>query len=319
MQLSFMEEIVSVMLSAGKTAVDMALYTLLPIMVIMMAIMRLLDSWGVLAKLAALSQPIVKPFGITGLGVFAAIQMLFIGFAAPIATLLMMESRGVSARHIAATLAFFLPMSQANASFPMVVEGLDVGMSLITSVIGGLVAAMLTYYLLANRPEWDHESSSAQLDRLPDENEEKRSPMTIMAEGGAEGLKIVWNAIPMLVLALFFVNVLKAVGAIPYISAVLAPIFALVGLSEAAVLPVVTKFIAGGTAFMGIALEQLQAGALTSVELNRLAGFALNPLDLAGIALYSAVGKKTAMVMRVAVIGGIIGMIVRGAIHFVLY
>lgn len=315
-----MEEIVGVMLSAGKTAVDMALYTLLPIMVIMMAIMRLLDEWGVLAKIAMLLQPLVKWFGITGLGIFAGLQVLFIGFAGPIASLLMMESRGVSPRHIAASLAFFLPMSQANASFPMVVVGLDIGTTLITSVIGGLVAATVTYYWLANRPEWNQETlSETQLNALPVESEEKRSMMTVLAEGGAEGLKIVWNAIPMLLLALFFVNVLKAVGAIPYISLVLAPIFGLVGLSEASVLPVVTKFIAGGTAFMGVALDQLQTGVMSSVELNRLAGFALNPLDVAGIALYSAVGKRTAMVMKMAVIGGLVGMLVRGVIHFVLY
>jgi spore maturation protein SpmB len=61
-------------LHAGRSAVDVALYTLLPIMVLMMIVMRALEASGALEKIVALLKPFVRPFGLTGLGVPAMIQ-----------------------------------------------------------------------------------------------------------------------------------------------------------------------------------------------------------------------------------------------------
>ena len=71
-----MEQVVEVILVSGKAAIDMALYILMPIMVVMLAVMKLLDTKGVLAFLARVLTPFVKVFGVPGLGVFALLKML---------------------------------------------------------------------------------------------------------------------------------------------------------------------------------------------------------------------------------------------------
>ena len=141
-----MEIIVDVILKAGRSAVELSLFILLPVMVVMLSLMRLLEAKGVLDWLVAKLAPLLKPFGLTGLGVFAALQINFVSFAAPIATLTMMDQRGASGRHIAATLAMVMAMAQANVVFPMLAMGLQFGRVLFFSLLGGLVAASATYY-----------------------------------------------------------------------------------------------------------------------------------------------------------------------------
>ena len=66
-----MEQIINVILDSGRSALDMALYMLLPIMVIMLAIMKLLDAKGILAWISNLLAPISRLAGIPGIGIFA--------------------------------------------------------------------------------------------------------------------------------------------------------------------------------------------------------------------------------------------------------
>ena len=69
----------------------------------------------------------------------------------PIATLAMMEQRGTSDRHLAATLAMVFAMAQANAALPMMTMGLD---SRRRSCFPGdrqPVAAAATYYVFGHR------------------------------------------------------------------------------------------------------------------------------------------------------------------------
>jgi len=61
-------------------------------MVVMMALMKLLEAKGVLAFVAKVLTPVLKPFGIPGIGVFAILQSLLVSFAAPVATLSIMEA-----------------------------------------------------------------------------------------------------------------------------------------------------------------------------------------------------------------------------------
>ena len=96
-----MERLVEVVLQSGKSAVDLTLYVLLPVMVVMMAVMRLLEAKGVLAFVARLLAPVVRPFGVPGEGVFAILQMLLVSYAAPVATLAVMEKSDTSRRGIA--------------------------------------------------------------------------------------------------------------------------------------------------------------------------------------------------------------------------
>ncbi|MDS4031422.1 MAG: nucleoside recognition family protein, partial [Candidatus Contendobacter sp.] len=110
---------IDILLPAGRAAIDLALFVLLPVMVVMLSLMRLLEAKGLLDWGVARLTSAARPFGLTGLGLFAALQINFVSFAAPVATLTMMEQRGTSDRHLAATLAMVFAMAQANASLPL--------------------------------------------------------------------------------------------------------------------------------------------------------------------------------------------------------
>ncbi len=312
-----MEQLVEVILASGRTAIDMALYILMPIMVVMLALMKLMDAKGILAFFARLLSPVVKVFGIPGLGVFALIKMLLVSFSAPVATLSLMNSNGIAKRRIAATLAMLLCMSQANVVFPMMAVGLNMPVAIATSLIGGLFAASLTYYLLMPRDQ-EAEQEALVEPEIPAKSERKTA-MQILADGGQEGMRITLAMLPMLMLALCLVNGLKATGVIDLMSELLAPLMALLGLPEAAVLPLVTKYIAGGTAFMGVTLDLMDQGLITANELNRMVGFATNPLDIVGVAVLVAAGSRVGEVARVAVIGGLAGMFLRGILHLIIF
>jgi len=85
----------------------------------------------------------------------------------------------------------------------------------------------------------------------------------------------------MLVLSLSVVTLLRALGAIDLLTAVLRPLPELLHINPELILPTLSKYLAGGTAMMG---ELLRDGQLGSAELNRSIGFLLNPLDVPGLA-----------------------------------
>ncbi len=309
-----MESVVTIILESGRTAIDIALYTLLPIMVVMLALMKLLEEKGLLAWIANHLSPFVKVIGLPGLGLFAMLKLLFVSFSAPMATFVVMAKNGTSLRHIAATLAMVFTMSQANVIFPMVAVGLDLPVILISSLIGGLSAAAFTYYLLAKKADWEAENIVDD-GTEPSVEENRRSAVQILSEGGHEGLKLAINAIPMLILAICFVTVLRTSGAIAGIGFLVGPLLELVDLPAIAVLPIVTKFIAGGTAFMGVTVDLMNQGQLTVVDLNRMAGFVVNPLDIVGVAVILMAAEKLRYVAKVALLGCLFGIFVRGVIH----
>nr|WP_207758387.1 nucleoside recognition family protein [Aliamphritea spongicola] len=295
----------------------MALYLLMPVMVVMLALMKLLEAKGVLAFVANRLSPLLKLFGIPGMGVFAIVKILFVSFSAPVATLAVMDKDGTARRSIAATLAAVLTLSQANVVFPLAAVGLDLGMMMLTSVIGGLVAASATYYWFARQPVWqdgNQEDQSVEAARKT-----PKSIMQIMSDGGQEGIKIVISSIPLLILAILLVNVLKLTGAIEGITWLLSPLLELLALPEAAVLPIVTKFIAGGTAMMGVTLDLLDQGLLTVTDLNRIAGFAINPFDVVGVAIIISAGARVRQVAKAAIMGATVGVLVRGVLHLLIF
>lgn len=312
-----MEQIITLILESGRTAIDMVLYTLLPVMVVMLALMKLLENKGVLGWISNKLSPILQLFGMSGLGVFAMLQILFVSFNAPVASLAIMAKDGSSRRTIAATLAAVLTMSQANVVFPMAVVGLNLPVIMATSVLGGLIAATATYYWFARQSALDDDYRHA-AHQAPELHEQKNI-IQILSDGGQEGVKIVLASIPLLILALCFVNILKVTGAIELLTALLAPALALIGLPESTVLPIVTKFIAGGTAMMGVTIDLLNQGAMSAVDLNRIAGFVISPFDVAGVAILLAAGKRVAAVARAAMLGALVGTIVRGGLHLLIF
>lgn len=309
-----MEQIVQLMLQAGNTTVDLSLYVLLPVLVIMMALMKLLEARGVVAGVSRILAPLLNRFGIPGLGVFAALQLLFVGFVAPIASLRLMENNGTSRRGIAATLAMVLAMSQANVVFPMAAIGLNVGGVLLISSAGGLVAASTTYFVFTRNL-----GSDSIVGTLDIRRDTKTSTLNLLINGGQEAVDIVIKSIPIILIAIFCVNLIQFFGVIGLFERLTMPLFNFFGLSSTAVILIFTKFMAGGTAMLGVAMERVQDNAISVAEINRLAGFMINPLDMVGVSILASAGQKTASVVRAALAGAFCGILLRAVLHLIFY
>jgi spore maturation protein SpmB len=311
-----MIEVADLILRSGSAGVELALFVLLPVMVVMLTFMRLLEAKNVLDKLVGLMAPVLGPLGIPGLGVFALIQILLVGVAAPLATLAMMDKSGASRRHIATVLALVMASAQANVVFPMAAYGLQVGFTILVSILAGLVGATFTYHVFARH--------------LPDEDEppepqpkhpvaeDTRGVLSVINRAGREAFAISVGAIPMLILALLLVNVLRAAGVVDVLESVFAPLFETAALPSATILPIITKFIAGGTAMRGVMTDFLQEGLSSVPDFNRLAGFLIHPFDVAGVAILLSAGPRVASVLRPAIYGAVVAIVLRSLAHYLL-
>ncbi|OJV65204.1 MAG: nucleoside recognition family protein [Clostridiales bacterium 38-18] len=326
-----MEKVIQMMLESGKVGVELSLYTILPIMVIMMAIMNVLDKKNILSWIAKGVAPLMLLFGLPGLGVFAILQILFISFAAPVATLKIIDQDDtISDASLAATLAAILVMAQANAVFPLTSVGLNLPVGIATSLVGGLIASLIAYKLLKGKEAKQSDKNSIETHHLNKDDSEKKlealeathkkkSIIALLFDGGESGLAIVLKSIPPLIIAVFLVNVLKTAGVIGILETILSPVLTAIGIPSVAVLPIVTKFIAGGTAMMAIILDLMKQGLMTAQELNRVAGFTLNPLDPVGLAVLVATGPRVAKVAKPAILAAVVGIIIRGILHLIIF
>ncbi|ARJ66736.1 nucleoside recognition family protein [Magnetospirillum sp. ME-1] len=305
-----MNTLITIVLPAGRSAIELSLFVLLPIMVVMLSMMRLLEAWGVLDWLVGKLTPILRPFGLTGLATFAAIQVSFVSFAAPAATLAMMEQRGTSDRHLAAAFAMVLAMAQANAAFPLGALGLSVVPVLGVSLLGGLLAATIAYHVAGRGLSAEEQVLDETLKHPVAEN--AKGVVDVINRAGAEAFRIAISAIPMLVVSLTVVTALRQAGAIQALTN------ALPFIDPDLILPAVTKYLAGGTAMLGIVDELARTGHLSAAQLNAWAGILIHPLDFPGVAVLMAAGPRTARVWKPAVLGSLAGIALRGALHLAL-
>ncbi len=302
-----------ILLPAGRSAMDLALFVLLPLMVAMLALMRLLEAKGLLDWIVARLAPAVRPFGLIGLSLFAALQINLVSFAAPIATLAMMEQRGVSDRHLAATLAMVFAMAQANASLPLAALGLHLGPTLLFSALGGLVAAAVTYHGFGRRLSEEEHVADDTLHHATAEG--AKGVLDVINRAGAEAFKITIGAIPLLVLSLVFVTALRQFGAVDALTQGLTPLLGALDIDPALILPTVVKYLAGGTAMLGTVDEMLRHGQFSAALLNQGAGFLINPLDVPGVAILVSAGRRVAGVWKPAALGAVVGIAVRTLCH----
>ena len=308
-----MDILIDIILKAGRSAIELSLFVLLPVMVVMLSLMRLLEARNALEWLVARIAPLLKPFGLTGLGVFAALQINFVSFAAPIATLAMMAQRGTSERHLAATLAMVFAMAQANAALPMMTMGLDFAPTLLFSVIGGLCAAAATYYLFGRKLSPQEGPLDETLHHRSAES--AKGVLDVINHAGAEAFKIAVGAIPMLVLSLVAVTALKRFGVIDLLTQGLTPLLAAASIDPRIILPALTKYLAGGTAMMGVVDEMRRAGQMSVELLNASAGFLIHPFDIPGVAVLISADRRVAAVWKPAALGACIGIAVRTLGH----
>ncbi len=312
-----MEVFLDILFASGKKGFELAFFILMPIMVFMMATMRVLDHMGVLRAVAIVVAPVLVFFGIPGLGVFAIMQIIFVSFAAPVSTFRIMDQdTNISDRKIAAGFAAILCMSQANATLPLSAFGLNLPAVMGSSLIGGLVAAFVTYRFFARHlPDSPEHSAAEEIKK----DTKKANVVQLIMQGAEEGFQLILKAVPLLVLAVLMVNVLKAVGAIDLLKTTFGPALAVVGISPSAVLAFITKYIAGGTAMMGATIPMIQDHSMTATDLNKIAGFTINTLDPVGVAVLVSSGQRFAAFAMPAIKGALIGILVRGILHMVVF
>ncbi|HEY9281059.1 MAG TPA: nucleoside recognition domain-containing protein [Eoetvoesiella sp.] len=306
-------ELIDIILTAGRSAVDIAFFLLLPIMVVMLFLMRMLEAWGVLDWIVVRLAPILKPAGLTGLSVFAALQVNFVSFAAPIATLSIMQHRGSSDRHLAATLAMILAMAQGNVMFPFAAIGLHLGPTLLFSLVGGVIAAASTYYLFG-RSLSTREASIDETIAHPTA-EGAKGVLDVINRAGAEAFKIAVGTIPMLVLSLMVITYLRSIGVLDWVTLQITPVLAQLGIDPVIVLPTLTKIMGGGTAMMGLVTDMHRSGLIDAKVLNESAGWLIHTFDIPGVAIILSAGRRVAAVWKPAALGACVGIALRALVH----
>ncbi|MDE1185694.1 MAG: nucleoside recognition domain-containing protein [Pantoea sp.] len=308
--------IISIIMSAGKASVDVALYTLIPIMVVMLCVMKYLEAKGVLDFIVRHTTPLLKPLGITGLALFALIQLNFVSFAAPLAALAIMEKRGTSDRHMAATLAMLFAMGQANAFYPLIPAGLHWGAAILISICGGILAAASTYHLFGRK------LSGVAL-RDEDEgishSEAKPGLISIINNAGSDAIRLALGSLPMLILSLSVVGILKEAGGVELLSRVLSPVLARLNISEVYILPALTKCLAGGTAYYGVVSDLIAKGLYSAHNINASAGLLIQTFDLPGIGIFLGLSTRFPRLFRFAVPGILLGIALRAISHSLLF
>ncbi len=313
-------DVIGIMMSAGKASVDIALYTLIPIMVVMLVVMSYLEEKGVIGWIITKITPVLAPFGITGMAAFAAIQMSFISFAAPLATLTLMEKKGTSDRSMAATLAMLMAMGQGNVFLALVPFGLNWGVAMIASFIGGVVASSFTWYLCGRHLSTQriHDQDAEKLS-LPYDNVRPKSVITVISDAGRDAIRMSFAAIPMLTISLVIVGLLQAAGLVSLIEWAASPLLRRLSLPDSYILPAFTKCLAGGTAYFSVISEMVHNGRISVAQLNASAGLLIQTFDLAGMGIFLAISHRFARLMRYALPGIAMGIAVRSIIHFCMF
>ncbi|MUI15343.1 nucleoside recognition family protein [Massilia dura] len=309
-------ELIDLVLKAGRSAVELSLFVLLPIMVVMLCLMRLLEARGVMDWAVARLAPVLRPAGLTGLSVFAALQISFVSFAAPVATLAMMEGRGASDRHLAATLAMVFAMGQANVMFPMAALDLRLGLALALSLAGGLLAAAATFYCFGRGLSTAEKPMDETLKHPV--AEDGKGILDVINRAGAEAFRIAVGVIPMLVLSLVAITFLRQLGLFAWLTGLLAPLLAAASIDPAMIPLTLTKALAGGTAVLGLMNDMHRDGTANASLVNGSAGWLIHTLDVPGVAILISAGKRVARVCTPAVLGGCVGIALRTAGHAAL-
>jgi len=312
-----MPAFLDLLFASGKKGFELAFFVLMPIMVLMMAGMRLLARFGVLRAAAVVAAPALALFGIPGLAAFAMVQILAVSFAAPVSTFrLMDQDPAIPDRKVASGFAAILCMSQANATFPLAAFGLNLPAVVGSSLLGGLAAGLVTYRVFARHlPDGTEPPAAEEIQA----EEDRRSLVQLLMAGAEEGFQLVLKALPVLVLAVLLVNALKAAGAVALLERLAGPVLRAVGVPAPAVLSLVTKYIAGGTAMMGATIPMLQDHTLAAADLNRIAGFTINTLDPVGLAVLVTAGRRFAACAGPAVKGALVGILLRGVLHLLVF
>ena len=309
-------DVISIIMAAGKSSVDVALYTLLPIMVIMLIIMKYLEVRGILDVIVRWVAPLLKPFGLTGMSAFALIQINFVSFAAPLATLSIMDKRGVSDRQMAATLAMVFAMGQGNVFYPLTPFGLHWLASIVISVVGGLCAAAVAWHVTGRRLLV---AENPRAEALPNAEQNSQGILAVINSAGSDAIRLALGAVPMLILSLTIVGLLQGAGAIDLLQQLLKPLLSWLHIPQNFVGPSLVKCVAGGTAYFGVISELIQQGKVTVDQVNASAGLMIQTFDLPGIGIFLGISSRFVRLFRFVAPAAIVGILLRTVLHLILF
>ena len=142
----------------------------------------------------------------------------------------------------------------------------------------------------------------------------------IILKAGRSAIELsLFVLLPVMVvmLSLVAVTALKRCGVIDLITQVLTPVLTPAGIDPVLVLPSLTKYLAGGTAMLGVMDDMRRAGQVSVELLNASAGFLISPLDLVGVAVMISAGRRVAAVWTPAALGACVGIALRTVGHIV--
>ena len=244
------------------------------------------------------------------------IQMNFVSFAAPLATLAIMDKRGASDRHMAATLAMLFAMGQGNVFYPLTPFGLHWLASIIISIVGGLCAAAVTWHIAGRRLSM---VENVRADALPEAEQNSQGIIAVINSAGADAIRLALGAVPMLILSLAIVGFMQAAGLIEMLQRLLLPLLLWLNIPVNFVLPALVKCVAGGTAYFGVVSELVQQGKATVSQINASAGLLVQTFDLPGIGIFLGVSSRFVRLFRFAAIGAIAGIAIRTVMHLTLF
>lgn len=309
-------DVISIIMAAGKSSVDVALYTLLPIMVIMLIIMKYLEVRGILDVIVRWVAPLLKPFGLTGMSAFALIQINFVSFAAPLATLSIMDKRGVSDRQMAATLAMVFAMGQGNVFYPLTPFGLHWLASIVISVVAVSLKNAVAWHVTGRRLSV---AENPRAEALPNAEQNSQGILAVINSAGSDAIRLALGAVPMLILSLTIVELLQGAGAIDLLQQLLKPLLSWLHIPQNFVLPALVKFVAGGTAYFGVISELIQQGKVTVDQVNASAGLLIQTFDLPGIGIFLGISSRFVRLFRFVAPAAIVGILLRTVLHLILF
>ncbi|MBY5809194.1 hypothetical protein [Rhizobium leguminosarum] len=303
--------LITAILDAGRSAVDIAIFTFLPLMIVTFSLMRYLESMSALRRIAGKANPLFRLFGLDGFGALAIIQLSLVSSAAPVSALSLMAHKRTSERCLAAAFAAVLAAAPANASFPLASLGVDPGLIIVNGICGALVASTLSCWMVGRRSLSGKICSCYKVDESV---AVRLDLLTAINRGGADAVRVISAILPVLVISLAMVRLIQSTGALSAFTSVALPLLQLLGASQQDVLFFLTKCLAGSSAAVTLLFDVHKELSIPPEKIIRASAFLLNPLDLPGLSILMASVPALRSLAGIAIVSALAGILVRTAL-----
>lgn len=206
-------------------------------------------------------------------------------------------------------------MGQANALYPLAPLGLHWLTTVLLSIVGGLAAGAVTWYLPGRR--------LASKEVISTEDAQVHAPQKaglLSIISGAGGIH------PSVAGSRAHVDSLidhsghyQISGGISLLEQALSPVMQTLNIPAVLIMPALVKCLAGGTAYLGVTTELLKNGHMSVETLNASAGWLLQTFDLPGVGIMLGAGFRVARIAHFAIPGALLGIALRGILHAIVY